>query len=83
MATSSRTTPPQFLGVNDKLGEGDSRLVLDILPEELGSTAFERVRDEVQWKTMFHRGGEVPRLVAVEGEVNEDGRYAQIFISRL
>lgn len=73
MASSTRVAN-QFLGVGDQLGEGDSRLVLDILPEELGVAAFERVRDEVQWKTMFHRGGEVPRLVAVEGEVNEDGR---------
>jgi hypothetical protein len=73
MASSTRIAE-QYMGAGDKLGEGDSRLVLEILPEELGAAAFERVRDEVQWKTMFHRGGEVPRLVAVEGEVNEDGR---------
>jgi alkylated DNA repair dioxygenase AlkB len=65
----------QILGVGDAIGAGDSRLVLDLLPKDISDTAFQRVRDEVQWKTMSHRGGEVPRLVAVEGEVGEDGSF--------
>jgi hypothetical protein len=58
----------------NNLGAGDSYLVQNFLPEELGASAFEKLREEVKWNVMKHRGGEVPRLVAVEGEVLEDGR---------
>lgn len=44
------------LGVGDPLGTGDSYLVEDILPEELAEVAFERMRNEVKWNTMYHRG---------------------------
>ncbi|KAJ3772520.1 hypothetical protein FB446DRAFT_48708 [Lentinula raphanica] len=54
------------------LGAGDSYLVLDLLDEELSKDAFQKVKDEVQWDVMHHRGGEVPRLVAVQGQVNPD-----------
>ncbi|KAF8654824.1 hypothetical protein AX16_003344 [Volvariella volvacea WC 439] len=70
--------PPRklpVLGVGDRIGEGDSRLVLGILPDDLAKVAFERLKQEVGWNTMYHRGGEVPRLVAVEGEVEEDGSF--------
>ncbi|KAF5376487.1 hypothetical protein D9615_008646 [Tricholomella constricta] len=63
------------LGVGDSLGAGDSYLVADILPEELAEVAFENMRTEVKWYTMYHRGGEVPRLVAVEGDVGPDGSF--------
>lgn len=61
------------LGPNDAIGEGDSRIVLDILPPWLIDNAFDRLRTEVQWKSMHHRSGEVPRLVAVQGEMGKDG----------
>ncbi|KAF4579606.1 hypothetical protein EYR36_001424 [Pleurotus pulmonarius] len=57
------------------LGVGDSFLVEDILPADLAEDVFERVLDEVGWGKMFHRGGEVPRLVAVQGRVDEDGSF--------
>ncbi|KAJ7273586.1 hypothetical protein B0H12DRAFT_1090096 [Mycena haematopus] len=63
----------QTLGAGDALGAGDSYLTLDVLPAELAADAFERLRDEVKWDVMHHRGGEVPRLVAVEGLVGADG----------
>ncbi|KAH9839501.1 uncharacterized protein C8Q71DRAFT_514827 [Rhodofomes roseus] len=59
----------------DSIGEGDSFLVPDFLPPELSEHAFQCVRDEVKWHRMVHRGGEVPRLVAVQGFVHEDGSY--------
>ncbi|PFH50431.1 hypothetical protein AMATHDRAFT_75635 [Amanita thiersii Skay4041] len=68
-------TSKAVLGVGDKLGAGDSYLVMDVLPSELRETAFEKLREEVKWCKMLHRGGEVPRLVAVEGEVQEDGSF--------
>ncbi|KAF5368092.1 hypothetical protein D9758_004419 [Tetrapyrgos nigripes] len=61
------------LGPGDSIGAGDTFLVPKILGEELSKVVFANVRDEVKWDVMHHRGGEVPRLVAVEGEVAADG----------
>ncbi|EJD47688.1 hypothetical protein AURDEDRAFT_102383 [Auricularia subglabra TFB-10046 SS5] len=57
------------------MGEGDTELVLNICPDDLARDAFELLCGEVKWQTMYHRGGEVPRLVAVQGDVGEDGSY--------
>jgi hypothetical protein len=51
-----RNAPPPSLGVGDKIGEGDSGLVLDILPPDLAEVAFENMRKEVAWNVMYHRG---------------------------
>ncbi|KAJ6603687.1 hypothetical protein B0H10DRAFT_2167222 [Mycena sp. CBHHK59/15] len=63
------------LGASDILGAGDSYLSLDVVPGDLSDVAFERMRNEVKWDVMRHRGGEVPRLVAVEGELGPDGSF--------
>jgi nicotinamidase-related amidase/alkylated DNA repair dioxygenase AlkB len=34
---------------------------------------FEALRQEVAWNTMSHRGGAVPRLIAIQGTKEEDG----------
>ncbi|KAL0948369.1 hypothetical protein HGRIS_010951 [Hohenbuehelia grisea] len=57
------------------LGAGDSYLVRDVLPPDLTASAFECIAEEVGWGKMFHRGGEVPRLVAVQGDIDRDGSY--------
>ncbi|KAF9039290.1 hypothetical protein BJ165DRAFT_378721 [Panaeolus papilionaceus] len=76
-ANSRRNRPskPPILGVGDKLGAGDSYLVSDLLPSDIADDIFNRLKEEVKWQIMHHRGGEVPRLVAVEGEVGEDGSF--------
>ncbi|TCD61889.1 hypothetical protein EIP91_007793 [Steccherinum ochraceum] len=75
-SSTSRSPAMHYLGPGDKIGEGDTELVLSILPPELADAAFENMRQEVRWHSMYHRGGEVPRLVAVEGEVDEtDGSF--------
>ncbi|TVY38327.1 DNA oxidative demethylase [Lachnellula occidentalis] len=53
--------------------EGDTTVIENLLNEELVEGVFERLRDEVRWQKMSHLGGDVPRLVAVQGEVAEDG----------
>jgi len=53
--------------------EGDTTVIYDILPASVEDGVFERLRDEVQWLRMSHQGGEVPRLVCVQGEVDDDG----------
>lgn len=55
------------------LGEGDTDVIEDVLPQELEKVAFEELQNEVQWQRMLHQGGDVPRLVAVQGEVAPDG----------
>ncbi|KAG6001141.1 hypothetical protein E4U21_004675 [Claviceps maximensis] len=59
--------------LQQSLGEGDTDIIENVLPHEVEKIAFEELRKEVQWQRMLHQGGEVPRLVAVQGEVAQDG----------
>ncbi|PIL34646.1 hypothetical protein GSI_03425 [Ganoderma sinense ZZ0214-1] len=68
-------TERDFLKPGETIAEGDSCILYDFLPPELAETAFDNLRKEVKWNTMMHRGGEVPRLVAQEGGVLEDGSF--------
>lgn len=84
---------------DEQLGEGDTTLIKDFLPESIIADAFEKLKEEVQWQTMHHHGkhalvprrsvlpsnpgGEVPRRVAVQGEILEDGWFVQPFIGGL
>ncbi|PTB64521.1 hypothetical protein BBK36DRAFT_1123691 [Trichoderma citrinoviride] len=65
--SESESSPQQTLC------EGDADVILDALPSGLAEEAFEKLEKEVLWQRMSHQGGEVPRLVAVQGEVSEDG----------
>lgn len=55
------------------LGAGDTEVWYGVLPEELEAGAFEALRDEIDWEQMRHRGGVVPRLVSLQGDLEEDG----------
>jgi nicotinamidase-related amidase/alkylated DNA repair dioxygenase AlkB len=59
--------------VMTSIGEGDSRICHNLLPPQDATQAFYALRWTVQWQKMYHRSGEVPRLVAVQGEVDPDG----------
>ncbi|KAK4113062.1 hypothetical protein N656DRAFT_836583 [Canariomyces notabilis] len=59
--------------VSEPLCEGDTTVITDVLPPALAANAFERLLDEVSWSGMSHLGGEVPRRVAVQGSVDDDG----------
>ncbi|KAJ5793424.1 hypothetical protein N7457_000023 [Penicillium paradoxum] len=52
------------------IGEGDSRLALNL---NLAPDCFERIHTEVDWQKMYHLSGQVPRLVAVQGQPRPDG----------
>ncbi|KAI0526712.1 hypothetical protein F5B22DRAFT_633136 [Xylaria bambusicola] len=67
------TMTPQLDAQSSPLCEGDTKVIYNILPEDLSDTMFERIHSEVAWKRMSHQGGEVPRLVAVQGLVESDG----------
>ena len=70
---SARTESPQVTDRRDGLGSGDSRVFHQVLTPTLSEEAFKLLREEVKWHVMHHRGGEVPRLVAVQGEVGIEG----------
>lgn len=55
------------------IGAGGSALWCGALGGVLADDAFGAVEREVAWGAMSHRGGEVPRLVAVQGERSADG----------
>ena len=55
------------------LCEGDTTIIHGLLDKDAAESIFERIRDEVRWQKMSHQGGDVPRLVAVQGEIAEDG----------
>jgi nicotinamidase-related amidase/alkylated DNA repair dioxygenase AlkB len=52
------------------IGEGDSRIVCDV---NIPNDSFERIKAEVDWQKMYHLSGQVPRLVAVQGQTRSDG----------
>jgi len=52
---SSKVSVP-VLGVGDRIGEGDTYLVANVLPPELAEVAFEDLMKEVAWNVMHHRG---------------------------
>lgn len=80
-AQSLATLPT--LGPSEKIGEGDSRIVHNFLPQSLRASAtpekaleeviFDKLYNEVRWQKMMHAQGEVPRLVSVQGELGADG----------
>ena len=85
MKSSQDRTPkfydPQFFSDNEidgfthplcGLGAGDSSLYLNVFSDFTDVQSFEILREEVDWKSMFHKGGEVPRLVAIQGTVSNE-----------
>lgn len=51
----------------------DTSLIENVLDKETASCIYGKLRDEIPWVEMSHRGGPVPRLIACQGEVNNDG----------
>lgn len=71
------------LGPDDRIAEGDSRIVHDLFPPDyrhptdpsrpLKDLIFTELYNEVRWQKMMHQQGEVPRLVCCQGEFGDDG----------
>lgn len=62
-----------FFGPEDSIADGDTKVIYDVLPRETADGFFTSLKNEVVWQKMYHRTGEVPRLVAVQGDVGTDG----------
>ena len=52
---SSKVSVP-VLGAGDRIGEGDTYLLENVLPSQLAEVAFEELMKEVAWNVMHHRG---------------------------
>lgn len=70
---------PNILGLEDKIGEGDTKLYLGLLDQTEAVQAFYACREDVRWQTMLHRSGEVPRLVAIQGTMSPDGYEVPLY----
>ncbi|MFT5682377.1 MAG: nicotinamidase-related amidase/alkylated DNA repair dioxygenase AlkB [Myxococcota bacterium] len=53
------------------LGASDSAIHYGCLPHDLAQTALADVREEVRWSEMMHRGGPVPRKIAIQGTITD------------
>lgn len=78
-APKKKKHSPNVLGPTDKLGQGDCRVCVDLLDESEANRAFQFCKESVKWQKMFHRSGEVPRLVAVQGDISEDNTQVPIY----
>ncbi|KAI0880690.1 uncharacterized protein GGS22DRAFT_174532 [Annulohypoxylon maeteangense] len=72
---NSKMAPQEVMAPRESepLAEGDTKVIYDVLLPPLSEDIFEKIKAEVDWRRMNHQGGEVPRLVAVQGQVDEDG----------
>lgn len=71
-STTSIASIASSIKESEPLCEGDTKVIYDVLPPPLCDDIFDRVRDEVRWQRMSHQGGEVPRLVAVQGDIHKN-----------
>ena len=72
-STSSHPLRNPLFG-EDKIKESaGSEMMWNLLPEELSSTIFDDLLEEIPWQHMHHQTGEVPRLVCCQGEIGKDG----------
>lgn len=53
-------------GSLNEFGCGDSYLMKEVLPHDVSIASFDALKTEVTWGEMMHKGGPVPRLVAVQ-----------------
>ncbi|KAK3332718.1 hypothetical protein B0T19DRAFT_416364 [Cercophora scortea] len=71
MADSQPKRTPSI--ISEPMCEGDTTVISNALSPALAADAFERLLQEVSWASMSHLGGEVPRQIAVQGAVDDEG----------
>ncbi|KAK5072773.1 hypothetical protein LTR64_000820 [Lithohypha guttulata] len=64
---------PTYLEPDEQVGDGESMVIHDVLSKQEADRAFTKLKNDVTWQKMYHRTGAVPRLVAVQGTIAEDG----------
>lgn len=71
-AKKKKKIAKDYLGPDDIIAEGDSRIVYNL---DLPTDAFEKINKEVNWQKMYHLSGQVPRLVAVQGIISREKSF--------
>ena len=69
----ARANAKRTLGPEEVIASGDSKIINNALSQSITSNIFERLKAEIDWQKMYHRGGEVPRLIAVQGQKGDGG----------
>lgn len=54
-------------------GEGNSKIIYDVLPEDSPLLDFDKIKNEVVWNEMYQRESPVPRLIAIQSTIESDG----------
>lgn len=62
-----------YLGPSDNIGDSDTTIHYEVMPLNNADHAFHLLSSFIPWQKMLHRTGEVPRLVAVQGNTDADG----------
>ncbi|POS86716.1 hypothetical protein EPUL_000876 [Erysiphe pulchra] len=50
-----------------------AEVIYDVLDHRHADDAFEKLHNEISWEKVSHRGGHLPRLVAIQGDISSDG----------
>ncbi|KAK4627052.1 DNA oxidative demethylase ALKBH2 [Fulvia fulva] len=62
-----------FLGADKAEESAGSKMTYDLLPEDMAERIFGELKAEVDWQSMYHHQGAVPRLVCCQGTFDQDG----------
>lgn len=55
-------------------GEGDTKIIYDVVPVDKINVDFEAIKKEINWLQMYQQGKPVSRLFAVQGTIENDLR---------
>ncbi|RKF62814.1 DNA oxidative demethylase ALKBH2 [Erysiphe neolycopersici] len=50
-----------------------AKVICNVLDQRLAENVFEILHNEISWQKVSHRGGHLPRLVAIQGNISSDG----------
>jgi len=64
-----------YVKPDEQLGERDTTLIKDFLPESIAADAFEKLKEEVQWVTMHHHGEHVPVVRFLSHQATQAERF--------
>lgn len=53
-------------------GANDTALYFNIIPDSIKETAFDDLMKEIEWKHMNQKTGPVPRMISIQGNLEED-----------
>lgn len=64
-----------YVKPDEQLGERDTTLIKDFLPEPIAVDAFEKLKEEVQWMAMHHHGEHAPAVRFLSHQATQVERF--------